>query len=410
MGKNILKNVIIFIVIFLGINLIFNAFTRDKASTSDTTNKSEVAITVDAQLAQEKLVTATIKNNTQAAITIKNDCPKEPLNVYKYNGTTWEQLNSEAKIDCGKLPELIIQPDKEQQIWYDKWNHALFGEIGKYKISLITTINSNEKTFESNEFEITQKGFFRIIWDSGFYHPIYNTMVFLINIMPFRDLGFAIILLTLIIRFLLFFPSHHAMKSQKKMQEVQPEIDRIKEKFKGDQQRIGQETMRIFKENKVSPFGGCLPILIQFPFLIAVFYVIQNGLNHDNAYMIYGFLQGFVSLDNINVMLLGILNLTEKNAYVLPVIIGGLQFLQMKLSFAKKPSKTGGEEKKRSETQSVNNMMLYFMPVMIAIFTASVPAGVGIYWGISTIFSIGQQLMINKAKTKSEPKVKVVYK
>lgn len=405
MGKNLLKNVLIFVAIFLALNLILGAF-KGKDKPNDVLDKNEIGIQVDSTFALDKTVIVQLKNNTKTDITLQNPCPKNPLDVYKYVDNAWKKIELTPKIDCSNAHDFVLPQSKSLPIAYDQWNHGLFGEMGKYKIALTIKIGDDKKTaaktFESNEFQVVEQSFWRKLWNNFFYYPIYNTLIFFTNILPYRDFGFAIIIVTIIVRLLLFIPSQRAMESQKRMQEIQPEIDRLKEKYKGDQQTIGQETMRIFKENKVNPFGSCLPILIQFPFLIAIFYVVQNGLNTNNAHMIYGFLKGF-SLDNINVMFLGILDLTKKNAYVLPVIIGGLQFLQMKLSFIKKP----GEQKGKSETQSVNKMMLYFMPVMIAIFTASVPAGVGIYWGTSTLVSIGQQFIVNRAKP-SEPSVKVI--
>ncbi|MBI5152550.1 membrane protein insertase YidC [Candidatus Peregrinibacteria bacterium] len=428
MGKNILRNVVIFVAIFLALNLILGAF-KGKSSEPGLLDKNEIGMQTDSEFGLDKTVIVELKNNTQADITIKNACPHNPLDVFKYADNAWQKIESNPKTDCTEAKDFVLPTGKDYQIAYDKWNHALFGELGKYKISLtIKTASATsdepsptakgkkvvekkaaDKTFESNEFQVVEQSFWRKLWNNFFYFPIYNTLIFFTNILPFRDFGFAIIILTIIVRMILFWPSHRSMQSQKRMQEVQPEIDRLKEKYKGNQQMIGQETLRIFKENKVNPFGSCLPILIQFPFLIAIFYVVRNGLNADNAYMIYGFLKGF-TLDNINVNFLGILDLTKQNSYVLPVIIGGLQFLQMKLSFSTggAATKTPGEQNK-TESKSVNKMMLYFMPVMIAIFTASVPAGVGIYWGASTLFSVGQQYLVNRGgKGKSEPTVKVI--
>ena len=168
------------------------------------------------------------------------------------------------------------------------------------------------------------------------------------------------------------------------------------------------ETMNVWKEAKVNPFGSCLPLLLQFPFLIALFYVVQGGLNPDNAYLLYTNYQDF-ALTDIDVDFFGLLNLTKVNLYVLPVIIGGLQFLQMKLAMGRKKNKKGS--KQSEEMAMATNMMTYVMPVMIAVFTASLPAGVGIYWGTSTIYGIVQQLFVNKGSDKNdnnEPKVKVI--
>jgi YidC/Oxa1 family membrane protein insertase len=147
-------------------------------------------------------------------------------------------------------------------------------------------------------------------------------------------------------------------------------------------------------------------MLLQFPFLIALFYVIKGGLNPDNAYLLYT-QYGDLALQNINVNFFGLLDLTKKNIYVLPLVVGGLQFCQMHLAMSRKGKKKG---KKSDEMAMATNMMTYIMPIMIAVFTASLPSGVGIYWGTSTFYGIVQQLFVNKGPLKDpkEPTVKVI--
>ncbi|MEK9133168.1 MAG: YidC/Oxa1 family membrane protein insertase, partial [Patescibacteria group bacterium] len=217
-----------------------------------------------------------------------------------------------------------------------------------------------------------------------------------ISIAPARDLGFAIIVLTILMRLVLLIPSQRAIVSQRKMQELQPKLEAVKKKYVGNQERIAQETMALWKEHKVNPFGSCLPILVQFPVLIALFYVIQSGINPDNVHYVYDPLKN-VDLTNIHTNFLGILELTRVNVFVLPIIIGALQFFQLKLTtWRKKKQDDDKAEQPKSEMETANKMMTYVMPVMIAVFTASVPAGVGLYWGISTAFAIGQQMVANR--------------
>jgi len=222
--------------------------------------------------------------------------------------------------------------------------------------------------------------------------------------MPNHDIGLAIILLTLIIRTILLIPSQKAMKAQKRMQDVQPRLEKIKEKYKGDQQKIAMETMALWKEAKVNPMGSCLPLLLQLPFLIGIFYVVQDSLNPDNTYLLYKTYENF-ALSDISHTFFGIIDLSKPNLYVLPIIIGGLQFIQMKLSM--------GDSSPKGEMASASKIMIYLMPVMIAVFTASLPAGVGFYWGTSTLYGIIQQIFVNKGKSThkkddNEPTVKVI--
>ena len=159
--------------------------------------------------------------------------------------------------------------------------------------------------------------------------------------------------------------------------------------------------------------------------MIGLFYVIQTGLNPDNVHLLYAPLQGF-DLSLIDSNFLGILNLQQKEVFVLPLIVAALQFGQMKLALAKKKKKPEEAAKEKSkkldkkgpqpgkEMQMASEMMVYVLPIMIALFTASVPSGVGIYWGTSTLFGIAQQLYVNKKvgkkRGKNEAEVRVIEK
>lgn len=177
------------------------------------------------------------------------------------------------------------------------------------------------------------------------------------------------------------------------MQRVQPELDALKQKYKNDPQRLAQETMAIWKKYKVSPLGSCLPMLIQFPILIALFYVVRDSLNVMDPALFYTPLKGF-NLSEVNPIFLGLIDLTKINVIVLPIIVGGLQFIQIRLSLGRVKNNNAG-----SAAPMMNKMMQFVLPVMIAFFSASLPAAVGFYWGVSTIFAIGQQLVVNYEKS-----------
>lgn len=411
--NGIVKNVVIFLAVFLVINYAMQSCQGNKQQEVADAGKF-IFTTTKTEYSRTAIVTLDIKNNTANDIIIPNECPSEPFNVYKFDTTAndWKQVTVSPKLDCSAAKDITIPKEGKTVITYNSWNHSLFGEMGRFKIEFKTKVGEKEETFTTPEFTVVEEGVFSKLWYGVFYRPIYNGLIFLANILPFHDLGFAIILLTALIRTILIMPAQKAMKEQRKMQELQPRLNKIKEDYKGDQQKIASETMALWKEAKVSPFGSCLPILLQFPFLIAVFYAIKDGLNPDNSYLLYTTYSNF-SLQDINVNFLGILDLTKANLYVLPLIIGGLQFIQMKLSLAKKAKKEqakDGEKKDKNEMEIANSMMIYMMPVMIAVFTASVPAGVGLYWGASTTYGIIQQIFVNKSPMqgpKNDPNVKV---
>lgn len=391
------QKIITWLLFFLVFFLLLQLFTKKTPPPAEFTTTPVGILVGDNEYVDGQEVTVKIKNNTRTELKIPSHCPKNPLTVLKWTGEKFEAQSAETKIDCAKLPDFQIAPEAEQTVSFSFWNHTLFGTPGRYKIELQTAIEGEQKTFTSSEFTVEEAGFFRKFFRTAFYQPLYNVLIFFISIAPARDLGFAIILLTLVIRLILLVPSQKAITSQKRMQELQPKLEAIKKKYAGNQERIGLETMQLWKEHKVSPFSSCLPLLIQFPVLIALFYVIQNGLNPDNVHFLYTPLKD-VDLSNIHTHFLGILELTRVNVIVLPLMVGILQFLQLKLAGLKKKASETKEEAPRSELETANKTMTYMMPVMIALFTASVPAGVGLYWGVSTLFALGQQLVANRKK------------
>ncbi len=410
------KNILTFLVVFLALNLILSFFTRPQSQ--DEIKSGEIGISLSKNSYDlHDQVSVDIKNNTDKTATIKNECPEEPLDVLKYSNSQWVQLKSTAKISCEGTTDLIIAPQTKTTVTYPSWNNMLFNEMGRYKIKANILLDTESKTIESPEFQVNAEGWFGYLWTMLFYQPLFNFLILLIQIVPGKDLGLAIILLTILIRTILLIPSQNALKSQRKLQEIQPKLARVKEQHKENQEMLAMETMKIWKEHKVNPLGSCLPMLIQFPVLIALYYVIRNGLNPDNVYLLYPQLKDFV-FENIHTNFLNLMELTKINLFVLPLIVGGLQFLQMKLALIRtsnvKKTQKNDEKKKvkdkpaADEMEIANKMMIYVMPVMIALFTASTPSGVGLYWAVSTTYGICQQLVVNRQSERSKTKVKVL--
>jgi YidC/Oxa1 family membrane protein insertase len=217
-----------------------------------------------------------------------------------------------------------------------------------------------------------------------FYQPIYNLLIFLYNLVPGKDLGIAIILITLIIRLVLYPFSKKAIKSQKELQTIQPEIEKIKEKYKDDKEKMAPELMALYKEKKINPFSSCLPTLIQLPFLIALYQVFLNGLTKENS---NGALYSFISNPGqLNIIAFGFINLADKN-WTIAILAGLAQFWQSKMLM-------GGGAKQGGMSQMMTNQMIYFMPIFTIFIGANLPAGLTLYWLFTTIFSIIQQYMV----------------
>lgn len=392
--KKLMVWAVFFLIFFAAAQLM------SKKNSQPAQNGSSVSIApAKQQYAVDEEVILTIKNPTAETVSFKSNCPVNPFNVLMWTGEKFEAEKAESKINCELAPDFTVTPGGKQQVSYTYWNHSLFGAPGRFKIETNYTTGSSTASIATSEFEVVKAGFWRKTFRTIFYQPIYNVLVLSLMIAPMRDLGFAIIILTIIIRLILLIPSQRAIVSQRRLQEVQPLLEKIKKQYAGNQERIAHETMKLWKENKINPFGSCLPIVVQFPVLIALFYVVKNGLNPDNVHYLYGPLKN-IDFANIHTNFLGVLDLTRINTFVLPLIVGALQFLQLKLTMLKKPKVKDKDQKpeKGSEMEAVNNTMIYIMPVMIAVFTASVPAGVGLYWGVSTLFAIGQQMIANRKK------------
>ncbi len=389
--SNKLFKPLLFVLIFL---VVFQFFG---GRNDESKNQDDVVINAKSKMVIGKDVILGIENNSESVITIPNTCPKNPLTSERYVNGEWIPIGYE--IDPGKCEgqrAIEIAPDGKYELNFGEWGWNLFNEEGRYRITLNTTIGESDKSY-SHEFNVTPPSLLRRFWTEVFFRPIFNTLVFLIKLIPGHNLGWGIILLTLIIKIILLGPNHKALRAQKAMQKIQPQLDALKIKYKDEPQRLAQETMEIWKKYKVSPMSSCLPMLIQFPILIALFYVVKEGLGTFNPDILYSTLKDF-NLTIINPNFLGIINLTKANIIVLPILVGGLQFFQMHLTLGKTKSKDMVKSDKPNPMPMMNNMMKYFMPLMIAVFTASLPAAVGFYWGTSTLFGIGQQFFVNRSK------------
>lgn len=229
------------------------------------------------------------------------------------------------------------------------------------------------------------------------YQPIFNAFVGLYNFIP--DIGVAILLLTLIIKLLLYPFTKSSIDSQKKLADLQPKLQELKEKHKGDQQTLAQETMRLYKEDKVNPLASCLPLLIQLPIFLALFWVLRDGFGNANFSLLYSFVK---NPESINPISLGFLDLS-KQSIVLALLAGVAQFWQAKMTQTKQAPKKAGEGAKDENMLAVmNKQMLYFMPILTVFIGFSLPGGVTLYWFLSTLFTALQQLIMIKKNNKTK--------
>ena len=109
------------------------------------------------------------------------------------------------------------------------------------------------------------------IYNEILFKPLFNALVFLTSVVPFADLGVAVVILTVIVRFVIFPFTHKSIKTQAKMREIEPELKKIRSETNGKQEEQARRTMELYKRHGVSPFSGCLLLLIQLPILIALY-------------------------------------------------------------------------------------------------------------------------------------------
>lgn len=237
------------------------------------------------------------------------------------------------------------------------------------------------------------------------YQPLFNILIGIYNIIP--DLGVSIVLVTVIIRLLMLPLSRKSIESQKQMQEIQPEIKKIQAKFKHNKQKQGEAIMKFYKEKKVNPASGCLPLIIQLIILIALYRVFLAVIDYDSATtMLYSFVNNPMEIKNIS---LGFLDVTAVGKINLPLalVTAGLQYWQGKMMLQRteknKPAEKKDPNKEPEFGEIMQKQMLYMGPVLTLVIGLSFPAGLLIYWFITTLFMVGQQYWIlNKEKNTPE--------
>src|SRR3989344_4707493 len=187
------------------------------------------------------------------------------------------------------------------------------------------------------------------------YQPIFNALVFIYNIIPGHDIGIAIVLLTVIIKIVLNPLTAKSLRSQRALQKIQPKIQELQQKHKHQKDVLSQELMKLYKEEKVNPFSSCLPILIQLPFLIAVFSVFRNGLTDpESLKMLYPLVHNTGSINSFS---FGIIDLAQTKNIVLSILAGLTQFWQGKMLVQKKPLMNVAGSKDESMTAAMNMQM-----------------------------------------------------
>ncbi len=230
------------------------------------------------------------------------------------------------------------------------------------------------------------------------YQPLFNLLIFFYNTVSFTDLGIAVILMTLLIKGALYPLGIKSARSQKEMEEIQPEVKKIQEKFKDDKEKQARETMELYKKRKINPFSGFVTLLIQFPILISLFQIFKRGLESEEMKHLYSFIN---TPEVIDYTFLGIIDLSSPNI-IFAILAAVGQYFQMKVTMGKKREEK--EEKNKNTAKAIQSQMIYFLPGFTFVILLSLPSVVGLYWIITVAFSLFQQYIIQKEKNGRDKK------
>lgn len=234
------------------------------------------------------------------------------------------------------------------------------------------------------------------------YLPLYNVLVLFYNIIPFKDFGVAIILTTILIRLFLYPISKKQIQSQKKLQTLQPEIKKVQEKHKDNKEEQAKAMMALYKEHRVNPISGCLPLIFQILFFIAIYRVIIN-ISRGGFMVMQENLYSFVhSQTSINHLFLGVLDLTVPSI-PLAVFTAIAQYFQMKMIIGRTmPAPPKAENEGTPDFASImNKQMLYVGPALSLFIGITFPAALSLYWLTSTLFMLLQQKITFAEKQKA---------
>ena len=214
------------------------------------------------------------------------------------------------------------------------------------------------------------------IFNTILYQPLFNLLLFIYQTVSFHDLGIAIIILTILIRLVLYPIFYKGAKDQAIMQRIAPKLKEIQDKHKHDKEKQVEATLALYKEHKVNPFSSLLLLLVQLPILIALFKVFSSGIK---------------GVSGLNFLSLGFINLISTNV-VIVAVAAIAQYWQSKLTIVK----SSKSAKNLTPTERIGRQMMFVGPLLTIIILVRLPSALGLYWLTTSIFSAIQQIIINK--------------
>ncbi|MDP8226506.1 MAG: membrane protein insertase YidC [Candidatus Celaenobacter polaris] len=321
----------------------------------------------------------------------KINLKKAASGASQYGNITWTALKSKYFM-VATIPERTV---KLREIFVSADNNAIMEnarvEVGRNSIDHSFQLYCGPVDYDRlRSFNIGLEDSMNFGWK--LIRPISKLILkllkFIYSLIP--NYGIAIILLSIVIKFVFYPLTHKSFTSAQKMQRVQPHLKELQAKYKGNPQKLQKETMKLYKEHGVSPLGGCLPLLIQFPFLFALYPVLQSTIELRHAGFIFW-------LKDLSI---------PDPYYILPILMGITMFFQQKLMSQKQ---TPNMDEKQLAQLKTQKFMMYGMPIFFVFIFKSLPAGLVLYWFMYNILSVMEQLSIRK-KTQARSQEIIVDK
>jgi YidC/Oxa1 family membrane protein insertase len=245
---------------------------------------------------------------------------------------------------------------------------------------------------------------FKAAFFNGIYEPLYNALVYLVDIVPAHDMGIAVIILTIFVKLVLFPLSRQAIRTQAAMREIAPEVEELKKKYKDKQEEQARAIFALYRERGIRPFSTFFLIFLQLPILFGLYWVFwKGGLPSVDTSILYSFVP---KPENVNMEFLGFVDMSQRSVF-LAFLTGLTQYLYTRLSMGRrKPAvKEDNPSFSSDMARSFDLQARYVLPLLFAGISYTLAAALPLYWTTSNLFMIGQELYMGR-RFKEAPKSK----
>lgn len=229
------------------------------------------------------------------------------------------------------------------------------------------------------------------IYHTFFFDPLYNFLILLFKVFPWADAGITVIILTVLVRLILFPLSKKAVVTQARMAEIGPALSQIKEKHKGDSEEQARRTLALYREKGINPFSGILVIIIQIPIIFALYQIFLHFPQVDTS-VLYSFV---TAPERIKSTFLGLIDVSGKSA-IIALFAAASTYLQLLLS-VKGQKEPQGDSFGDNLTRNMQKQMKYFFPVLVFFISYKISGVIALYWLTTNVFSIIQDWWVKKS-------------